>query len=119
MATYLVPLPPAMAPTEDTPMAITEWLAARGYAVSAVSIRGEAPAAVAVIDIDRDPTADLAAYDGTPSAERRRIKQLAQTALAYAQAVEAGQTPTAAQTVAAVRATIRLLQVAYRDLDAE
>ena len=112
MPRYEVPIPTNVTPTDDTAQAVTEWLTGRGVVVNGVSIRPED--GVVVVDADRDPSADLAAYDGTASAETRRIRQLAQTANAFAAAVEAGQTPTAAQRDQALRAVIRLLQTAYR-----
>lgn len=125
--------------------AMHDWLTERGYLVASVAVRQDqdgVPTAI-VVDADRDPTADIGAYDGTPSQEGRRIRQLAQNAVDYAILVEdggaltpghvtaaggfvsamtAGTTPTAAQaqsalwvSMHALRATIRLLQIVYRE----
>jgi hypothetical protein len=94
---------------DDGAGAVAEYLAGLGYAGVVVTVR-LAPTPALVVDADRDPTADLAAWAGDVSAARKALRQKAQACLAFAQAVENGQTPTAAQTQAALANLIRVVQ---------
>jgi hypothetical protein len=114
MTRYPIPIPAELRPyvTGDTPEAITEFLAERGITAAAVSIQTDATGAPAVLSViaDTDPRPALADYDPQRVSERvARLHEGIGLLGQYADAVEAGVTPSPANTAQAVRIFYRVL----------
>lgn len=110
MAIYSWPIPEALAPliTDDTPQAIIEFLAGQNVAVNAVTVQAE-PLSL-VLDAETNPVTALKTYQGQPSADQQRLRTAKNVAIAFRDAIEAGQTPTATQQQKALAAVVTLIE---------
>jgi putative intracellular protease/amidase len=119
MQTYIVTAPPGF--TETDAGRIHAWLAAQGIAVQAVSVRQDAArrAVAIVVEADRDPTADLAAYVPTETPDQSQRTAAIAEAKAVVAAIRAK--PAGTRTVAerGVLALAWLLRDAVREMRTE
>jgi hypothetical protein len=104
MPIYVWPIPAALQDrlSNDTPSAVTEFLASHGITVNAVTVNAD-PWRFE-IDAATDPVPTLSTYTGQPSARRDRLEK-AQTYLdAFTDKVTASQVLTVADVAKAVAA---------------
>jgi hypothetical protein len=116
MTTYEITIPQALraSVSDDTPQAITEFLAEREIIAGGVSIRmnpaGEPETLIIAANVD--PRAALAGFTpGHTSEQTARLREGIGLLNQYATAVESGVTPSAANTAQAVRIMYRVLEV--------
>jgi hypothetical protein len=110
MPTFTWPVPANLVPklSDETPDAVTDYLATQGIIATSVDIRGN-PVRL-VIAAATDPTTALNAYTGQPSAKRDQFEQAKQIANTYMQKVTSNQAVTAAETSKAVAALTLIVQ---------
>lgn len=94
----------AEALVERTPEALEAFLVSRGFKVTGVSVGLKPP--MLRIESDQDPRPDLVAATFPAKRDRAAIRRRLRE---YAAKVDAGDTPTARETVLAVRALIAAL----------